>query len=89
MKELASWGCGTIMHVVRLRAPTLNTEDCLKDIDFTPDGIRTRWQAGSDDTRRMIECAPWRSEVDPMEGIIVHELSARTEATAARRESIA
>ena len=46
MKALASWGCGTIMHVLRLRAPTLATEDCLKDIDFTPDGIRLRWQAG-------------------------------------------
>ena len=83
MKELASWGCGTIMHVLRLRAPTLAAEDCLKDIDFTPDGIRARWRAGLDDTRRMIQRAPWRSGVDPMEGIIVHELSARTEGTVA------
>ena len=59
-------------------APTLDSEDYLKDIDFTPAGIRARWQAGLTDTRRMIERAPWETEVDPMEGVIVHELSART-----------
>ena len=77
-RELASWGCRTTMHVVRLLAPTLDSEDYLKDIDFTPAGIRARWQAGLADTRRMIERAPWDTHVDPMEGVIVHELSART-----------
>jgi NTE family protein len=77
-RELASWGCGTTMHVVRLLAPALASEDYLKDIDFTPAGIRARWQAGLADTRRMIERAPWEAEVDPMEGVVVHELSART-----------
>jgi NTE family protein len=76
--ELASWGCGTTMHVVRLLAPTLDSEDYLKDIDFSPAGIRARWQAGLEDTQRMIERAPWEAEVDPMEGVVVHELSART-----------
>ena len=77
-RDLTSWGCRTTMHVVRLLAPTLDSEDYLKDIDFTPAGIRARWQAGLADTRRMIERAPWETEVDPMEGVIVHELSART-----------
>jgi NTE family protein len=77
-RELASWGCGTTMHVVRLLAPTLDSEDYLKDIDFSPAGIRARWQAGLEDTRRMIERSPWEAEVDPMEGVVVHELSART-----------
>jgi len=77
-RELASWGCGTTMHVVRLLAPTLDSEDYLKDIDFSPAGIRARWQAGRADTLRMIERAPWEAEVDPMEGVVVHELSART-----------
>jgi NTE family protein len=77
-QELASWGCGTIMHVVRLLAPTLDSEDYLKDIDFSPGGIRARWQAGMADTQRMIERAPWEADVDAMEGVIVHELSART-----------
>ena len=78
LKELSSWGCGTTMHVVRLLAPSLDSEDYLKDIDFTPAGIRTRWEAGFGDTLRMIERAPWELEVDPMDGVVVHELSART-----------
>src|SRR5215813_6885676 len=54
VKELASWGCGTTMHVARLNAPRLDGEDQLKDIDFTPAGIRARWQAGYNATRRMV-----------------------------------
>jgi NTE family protein len=77
-KELAAWGCGTTMHVVRLLAPSLDSEDYLKDIDFSPAGIRARWEAGFADTQRMIERAPWQLEVDPMDGVVVHELSART-----------
>jgi NTE family protein len=77
-RELSAWGCGTTMHVVRLLAPSLDSEDYLKDIDFSPAGIRARWQAGLEDTRHTIERAPWETEVDPMEGVVVHELSART-----------
>jgi NTE family protein len=77
-RELASWGCGTVIHVARLLAPTLDSEDFLKDIDFSSAGIRARWQAGLSDTLRMLESAPWEAEVDPMEGVVVHELSART-----------
>jgi len=78
LRELSSWGCGTTMHVVRLLAPSLDSEDYLKDIDFTAAGIRTRWEAGFADTLRMIERAPWELEIDPMDGVVVHELSART-----------
>jgi NTE family protein len=63
---------------VRLLAPALASEDYFKDIDFSRDGIRARWQAGIDDTQRMLERAPWDDPVDPMEGVIVHELSKRT-----------
>ncbi|HEV3239186.1 MAG TPA: DUF3734 domain-containing protein [Casimicrobiaceae bacterium] len=75
--ELAGWGCGTTMHVARLVAPRLDGEDHTKDIDFTAAGIRSRRQAGYADARRMLERAPWTRPVDPMEGVIVHELSAR------------
>lgn len=77
-RELASWGCGTTMHVVRLLAPALDGEDYLKDLDFSAAGIRFRCEAGLADARRMIERAPWDAPVDPMEGVVVHELSART-----------
>jgi NTE family protein len=74
--ELASWGCGTTMHVARLVAPKLDGEDHTKDIDFTPAGIRARWQAGYAATRRMLARAPWRAPVDPTEGVIIHDVDA-------------
>jgi NTE family protein len=72
-KELASWGCNTTMHVARLVAPKLDREDHTKDIDFTPAGIRSRRQAGYEDTRRMIDLAPWTAPVDPMDGVVIHD----------------
>src|SRR5262245_4784795 len=72
-QELASWGCRTTMHMVRMLAPRLDGEDHTKDIDFTPSGIRARREAGYSETLRMIERSPWRNPVDPMEGVIVHE----------------
>ncbi len=78
VRNLDSYGCNTTMHVVRLLAPTLDSEDFFKDIDFSAAGIRARWQAGLEDARCMIAAAPWRRPADPMEGIILHELSART-----------
>ena len=77
-RELASWGCATTMHVVRLLAPALDGEDYWKDLDFSTAGIRFRREAGLADARRMLERAPWEVPVDRMEGVIVHELSART-----------
>ncbi|QBB72626.1 patatin-like phospholipase family protein [Pseudolysobacter antarcticus] len=73
VKELAGWGCGTTMHVVRLLAPALADEDHTKDIDFSPAGIRARREAGYAETRRIIEAAPWTAPVDPIEGMVVHE----------------
>ncbi|HEX4233585.1 MAG TPA: patatin-like phospholipase family protein [Caldimonas sp.] len=72
VKELASWGCGTQMHVVHLLAPRLESEDHTKDIDFTASGIRGRRDAGHADTKRMIARAPWRAQADPIEGVIEH-----------------
>jgi len=72
-RELASWGCGTTMHVMRLLAPRLDGEDHTKDIDFTAAGIRARWQAGYADALRMIDRKPWAAAIDPMDGVVVHE----------------
>jgi len=73
VRELASWGCGTTMHVARLVAPKVDGEDHTKDIDFTAAGIRRRWRAGYEDTKRMLEAAPWRTPVDAVEGVIIHD----------------
>jgi NTE family protein len=71
--KLAAYGCPTRMHVIRLLAPRLDCEDHSKDIDFSPSGIRTRWEAGYADTMRTLETAPWRADVDPLEGFVLHE----------------
>jgi NTE family protein len=73
VQELASWGCGTTVHVAHMLAPRLDGEDHTKDIDFTPDGVRERHAAGLADTRRMLERAPWAHvAADPIEGVIEH-----------------
>ena len=42
VEELAAYSCRTTMHVVRLLAPRLGNESHIKDIDFSPAGIRER-----------------------------------------------
>jgi NTE family protein len=73
VRQLAAFGCLTRMHVVRLLAPRLENEDHTKDIDFSPSGIRERWNSGYANTRRAVEQAQWIGEFDPLEGIILHE----------------
>jgi NTE family protein len=74
VEALAGYGCVTKMHVVRLLSPTLAGENHTKDIDFSPFGIRTRWQAGYDSTMRAIEAAPWEQDSDPLDGFILHDV---------------
>ncbi len=73
VRDLAEYGCMTQMHVVRLMAPRLDNEDQSKDVDFSPTGIRSRWEAGLANTRRAIKQAPWQGAFDPIEGVILHE----------------
>jgi NTE family protein len=75
VRELAAYGCATRMHVVRLLAPRLDDENHTKDIDFSPSGIRMRWQAGYNNTRDVLKSAPWEKEIDPGEAVILHELA--------------
>ena len=71
--EMKGYGCTTTMHVVRLLAPALEYEDHAKDIDFSPEGIRQRREAGYRHTIDTIEQAPWRGRFNPLEGFILHE----------------
>ena len=80
VREMAAYGCTTRMHVVPLLAPRLDKEDHMKEMDFSPYGIRTRWQAGYADTYRALIRAPWLGEFSPLEGVIVHELESRESA---------
>jgi NTE family protein len=72
IKELAGYGCGTIMHIVELNAPRLDGEDHTRDIDFTAAGIEARWRAGLADARRVIDRKPWEITVEPKAGVAVH-----------------
>jgi NTE family protein len=74
--DLAGYGCRTRMHVVRLVSPRLAGEDHSKDIDFSPSGIRLRWDAGYTDTAKVLAQAPWAGDFDPLEGFILHETEA-------------
>src|SRR5258708_12009497 len=58
VQDLAEYGCGTLMHLVRLLSPRLDGEDHTKDIDFTRSGIENRWQAGHDHARKVLPQNP-------------------------------
>jgi NTE family protein len=73
VRKLASYGCVTRMHVVRLVSPAVDGEDHTKDIDFSRAGIRERWSSGLTDTRRILAQRPWVGDFDPLEGFILHE----------------
>lgn len=73
VKELAGYSCRTRMHVVRLLAPRLDNESHVKDIDFSPAGIKARWEAGYTDTKRALEAQQWLGDFDVLEGVILHE----------------
>src|SRR3712207_96023 len=76
VRRLASFGCLTRMHVVRLLAPAIAGEDHTKDIDFSARGIRGRWEAGYADTLRVLAQRPWTHPFGPIEGFILHETEA-------------
>jgi len=73
VKELAGFGCLTRMHVVRLLAPQLDHEDQTKDVDFSPEGIAQRREAGYVDAKAAIKLAPWTGDFATHEGVLLHE----------------
>jgi NTE family protein len=73
LQELASYRCDTRMHVVRLLAPRLDNESHIKDIDFSPAGIRARWKAGYADTNKALERQAWIGEFGLLDGVLLHE----------------
>ena len=56
-----------------LLAPRLDNENHTKDIDFSPNGIRLRWEAGYADTVRALQRRAWEDDCDPLKGVILHE----------------
>jgi NTE family protein len=75
VQDMAEYGCGTLMHLVRLLSPRLDGEDHTKDIDFTRAGIEKRWKAGHDHARKVLAEKPWEEEADLLAGVVIHEAS--------------
>lgn len=73
VQDLAEYGCGTQMNLVRLLSPRLDGEDHTKDIDFTRAGIERRWKAGYEHAQRVLAERPWEAPADPLAGIVIHE----------------
>ena len=73
VKDLTEYGCGTLMHLVRLLSPRLDGEDHTKDIDFSRSGIESRWKAGHDHARKVLAEKPWQGAVDTLAGVVIHE----------------
>ena len=73
VKEIAGYGCGTLMHIIRLNAAPLEHEDYLRDIDFSPEAIERRWEAGYADTQRTLAHKPWETPIDPIMGVAVFD----------------
>ncbi|HRC86877.1 MAG TPA: patatin-like phospholipase family protein, partial [Thermoanaerobaculia bacterium] len=74
VRELASWGCLTRMHVVRLLAPSIGREDHTKDVDFSPVSIRQRWEAGRRAMQEALRQAPWRASPAQSHGVQLHDV---------------
>ena len=72
VRELAAYGCTTVMHLVEINAEPLVGETNSREYDFSPATIRARWQAGYADTGRMIARRPWDQPVDPAVGVALH-----------------
>ena len=74
IQELMGYGCGTVMHLMRLVAPRLPDEDHTKDLDFNTSRIRARWSAGLADARRAIAQQAWLEPAGRMDGLVVHDV---------------
>ncbi len=76
IEEMAGYGCGTVMHLMRLVAPRLPDEDHSKDMDFNLSRIQARWRAGLADAQRVLARRAWLEPVDATQGLVVHDLPA-------------
>jgi len=72
VRELASYGCTTMMHLIEINAEPLDGETNSREYDFSPVTIDARWSAGYADTRRVIARRPWEDPIDPTVGVALY-----------------
>jgi len=75
IKQLASHGCGTTMHIVRLQYPGHDWRSSSKDINFSKGSIEWRWDKGYNDAKLALQQARWLQPVPDDKGIVVHEIA--------------
>ncbi len=74
MKKLAEWGCHTTMDIVHMGNRDRVWELASKDLDFSRTAIDERWQLGRADALRVLQRAAWMDPLDPLVGVVVHEM---------------
>lgn len=72
--ELATLGCDSTIHVVRLPYGGRDWHMASKDINFSKGSIEWRWDQGYKDAMRAIDAAGWLKAVPEDVGLVVHEL---------------
>ncbi len=75
VREMMGYGCKTTMRLANLLAPRLDGEDHTKDIAFARSSIRMRGQAEFVDAQRAVAARAWRRQADPLDGVVVHDIS--------------
>jgi NTE family protein len=75
IKNLLNQALAPKVNIVRLIMKALPQDDQLKDIDFSPETISLRWQAGQMDIDRMMKHKAWLKPLAANVNLAVHELT--------------
>jgi len=79
--QLATGGCGTTMHIVRLQYPGHDWRSSSKDINFSRGSIEWRWRQGYEDAKRALQQAAWLQPIALDKGVVVHDMTTSELAT--------
>jgi NTE family protein len=77
VRAMAAYGCPTRMHIVRLLAPRYSS-DHMGEIDFSRANIQALWAKGYADAQRVLAEAPWERQIDPRDGVYLHDFDSET-----------
>jgi NTE family protein len=72
-RAMLALGCGSVLHIVRLRYAGRDWKMASKDINFSKGSIEWRWDQGYADTQRALGHALWLQGVASDAAVVVHE----------------